>query len=293
LDQTLVVVLGRSFVIPGQQMLKWRQAAVIALFACLVVGFGWLDRTSSLQSPNQSAIEKAGNQAHKHASVIALPKSPDERIADYTWWVAAFTFSLTLVSAFQIFFLIRADKTARETADAAKRNADALISSERAHLYVVIESSNLQDSIGPVAYLDFSKTFGQKLADDAFVSTRPAVHFSLKNLGKTAAIVTEVGYQLIQGAEKQGIWEHIAPSANLLRPVIDGNAQSEPVECGLRNTFRVRDGKAAMDGTRPLYFYGHTSFVDSFSRRYTYFWRYQNVGITFVMVHSEERTDQT
>ncbi len=294
-------------------MLSRRQTVVIALFACLVAGFGWLDRASSLPPPHDHAVSASQGSTNSSANQKQPAKSLGQRlsivwnrtwedpVAFYTFVLSVFTGLLAIVSAFQIFFLIRADKTARrsanaaiEAANAAKRNADALISAERAHLYAVIEGSNLQDSIAPVTMYNFgNRAEGGTWDDDTFISTRPAVRFLLKNLGKTPAVVTEIGYQLIQGVEGQRVWEHEIPLATLVRPVIDGSAQSEAVDCGLRDSgFNVGAAKAAMDGTRPLYFYGHVAFIDSFNRRYTYFWRYQNMGITFVMVRSEEQPEQ-
>src|SRR3954464_13667136 len=54
----------------------------------------------------------------------------DERIADYTWWLALLTGALVTVSAIQGYFLLRSDKTARIAANAADRSARAAIAIE-------------------------------------------------------------------------------------------------------------------------------------------------------------------
>jgi hypothetical protein len=51
-------------------------------------------------------------------------KSADDRIVNYTLWLMIFTGVLAVVSAVQIGFLIRADKTARISAEAAKKSVD-------------------------------------------------------------------------------------------------------------------------------------------------------------------------
>jgi hypothetical protein len=68
------------------------------------------------------------------------PVAQDRRIADYTEWLAIFTAALVAVSAVQIFFLGRADRTARISADAARLSSDtsreALTKSQRAFVRV-------------------------------------------------------------------------------------------------------------------------------------------------------------
>jgi hypothetical protein len=79
---------------------------------------------------HQTAIEDSYKGAEKFGTQIAAPKTADNRIADYTWWVAAFTGALVVVSAVQITFLLRSDETARITANAAILNAKAAIGVE-------------------------------------------------------------------------------------------------------------------------------------------------------------------
>jgi hypothetical protein len=283
-------------------MLSRRQTVVIALFACLVVGLAWQDRTSWEHSHQQEHQEGAPEKPGKKAVYVIQAEDANDRIARYTFWLAVLTGCLVGVAGFQGYFLLRADKTARisanaaiEAANAAKRNADALISSERAHLYVIVDRSNLYDSIEFVSHVNLASKDGSGTwDDDATITTRPIVSFFFKNLGKTAAVVTEIGYQLIQGVENQRIFDYEMALATLLRPVVDGSAETDTVDCGLKDSvFRVRDARAAMDGSRPLYFYGYIAYVDSFNRQHTYFWRHQNLGATFVMVHSEERTEDS
>jgi hypothetical protein len=70
----------------------------------------------------------------------------DEKLADYTWWLAVLTGALVTVSAGQGYFLLRADKTARISAEAAKATAiktaemaniarEAMVSGERAFVF--------------------------------------------------------------------------------------------------------------------------------------------------------------
>jgi hypothetical protein len=55
--------------------------------------------------------------------------SGNDEIARYTLWLAIFTAALVIVSGFQLWFLRRADETARISADAAKVSAEAAVAS--------------------------------------------------------------------------------------------------------------------------------------------------------------------
>jgi len=92
--------------------------ALAALFVIAVYGVS----LSSRPHQNSNTIAKGNDPPH-----ITPPESAEERIADYTWWLSCFTLALVVISTFQISFLIRADKTARITADAAKLSAEAAI----------------------------------------------------------------------------------------------------------------------------------------------------------------------
>jgi hypothetical protein len=116
-------------------MLTRRQTAVIALFACLVVGIGWFDRVSSQHPPQDPSVSAVKQNANTNADQRQPTKSLrqrfttiwnrtwDDPVAFYTFVLSIFTGLLAVVSAFQIFFLIRADKTARLSAEAAQTAA--------------------------------------------------------------------------------------------------------------------------------------------------------------------------
>lgn len=90
-------------------------AAFIVVFYAqqlLVITFRHADTYSIVRHPqNHIAVE-----------------TPDERIADWTEALALITLLLATISVVQIAFLIRADKTARISAQAANKAADAALS---------------------------------------------------------------------------------------------------------------------------------------------------------------------
>jgi hypothetical protein len=98
-------------------MLKNRDPAfaLVALFVVSVYGVS----LSSREPPYDKEISRPDQNAPQ----IIPPESPEDRIADYTAALALFTAVLMLVSSAQIYFLCRADKTARISANAAKQSA--------------------------------------------------------------------------------------------------------------------------------------------------------------------------
>jgi hypothetical protein len=115
-----------------------------AAFACLLIGFGVVEwHISSLPSSNQQKTAQSDSGTAKKPKQIVAADSADDRIARYTLWLAIFTGALVIVSGFQGYFLIRADRTARISADAAKKSADntrksveAFIDTERPRVFI-------------------------------------------------------------------------------------------------------------------------------------------------------------
>jgi hypothetical protein len=70
------------------------------------------------------------------AHAIDHPATPDDRIANYTLWLAILTGGLVLVSAGQGYFLLRADRTARMTAEAAQAQTRNFTKLERPYIYI-------------------------------------------------------------------------------------------------------------------------------------------------------------
>lgn len=75
----------------------------------------------SSQPPNHTT---AASQHCEGTKSECAKATTDERIADYTWWLAVLTAGLVLSGVIQFGFLLRSDRTARIAADAAKKSAD-------------------------------------------------------------------------------------------------------------------------------------------------------------------------
>jgi hypothetical protein len=107
------------------QRTKPSEALCWFLLGLLVASFFWVE-VSIYKNIRHPTPNHASETSENCRAASCVKKSSDDRIADYTWWVAFFTFALSAVSAIQIGFLLRADKTARISADAAQSTAQAL-----------------------------------------------------------------------------------------------------------------------------------------------------------------------
>lgn len=187
--------------------------------------------------------------------------------------IAWFTFTLQR-STDKLFIVTK------ESADAAKLNAEALIDADRAHLYAVIKVNNLGAALRAAHIADM---------DDAIASPQPLLQFALRNLGRAAAILEETGWLLTQRERGNQVWQY--PVGAIAEPVVDGGAETmPPTDCTLdESVFRVRDAKEAFDGKRPLYFVGYVIFTTSLDRVYEFRWQYENNGTRWVLTHYDER----
>jgi len=240
---------------------------VLALFIAWVSFGSWYAWRSSLPPPDQQTISQRSHPTGPNISA-------EDRIADYTWWVAAFTFALSIVSAFQIFFLIRADKTARITATAAKLNAQALIAAESAKVDVVALDSNIRE----IFHTTELETFKP-----------PWVQYRLKNYGKSPALIRNVlhGFSLtplkelphdvsLSNLKDQLLHRFRWASWNRAMEIVGVGEQSLPIRCEYADPFTFGDVKSI--ATPPpdavLTFYGSASFLDSFGRKHHLNWEF-------------------
>lgn len=149
------------------------RTAVLWIVYAAIIGFvlGASLFAPPMPPTNNKIIDQSNPSPEHGSSQGTFVKSADEKIADYTWYVAAFTCALVVISAIQIHFLLRSDETARIAANAAKRSADAAIA---------IELPLIRARIGQLGYSDgmeFGKPLHQVWVDELI----------LTNLGKTKA----------------------------------------------------------------------------------------------------------
>jgi hypothetical protein len=107
--------------------MRWFRTHELFLGIFLTVAVFALGLTFSLTIfPQNQAAESDSRSDHPKEKTpkIGDTESADERIAKYTFWLAVLTGALVTVSAFQGYFLIRSDKTARISAEAARKSVE-------------------------------------------------------------------------------------------------------------------------------------------------------------------------
>jgi hypothetical protein len=124
--------------------LKWGGGIAAVLFALLIAFYSWQLWTITVHSKHHAEHYGTGYRVPQKSE----PDTPEERIAYWTIWLASFTGLLAFISMIQIWFLTRADKTARITADAAYKSAvtaeSALEQTSAPYLDVVV---SLKDAV--------------------------------------------------------------------------------------------------------------------------------------------------
>jgi hypothetical protein len=127
----------------------------------------------AFQHPDQ------GDKLNAPAEVVR----PDERIADYTFWLMAFTGILGVVSIVQFYFLVRSDQTTRKIANASILQAKAAVGAELPIL--VAERAFVEEARPPeddTRHLPAPDNVGFVISPAKF-----AINF--RNVGRTTAII--------------------------------------------------------------------------------------------------------
>jgi hypothetical protein len=132
---------------------RW-QTVVIALFACLVVGFGWVDRRSS-----QLPLLPRSEQQHQQSVSAARNENPGSRL-DWNNWthdpIAVFTALLTLFNGLLFVSTIGLWLATRKSAGISER---ALTDLERPYIFFGRIESDIHDFFRPNLSWDPERTW--------------------------------------------------------------------------------------------------------------------------------------
>lgn len=173
-----------------QRWLFWPLFAAIIGFA-IGGSFVWaIDHPNDQQHISQAnpAADTNGDQNQPSktfgkALSIIWDRTWDDPVAFYTFVLAIFTALLASVASVQIFFLIRADKTARTSAEAAQAAAKAFQITERPYIFI-------WGLIGTSPSISYAPSGGR--ASPRIVQDNAAFIYSISNRGKLAAVVETV-----------------------------------------------------------------------------------------------------
>jgi hypothetical protein len=230
----------------------------------------------SLYAPPQAPHENYPANRTEHTGAESRQQTqslwvPTDSIGLYTLVLAVFTGLLFATSAFQGYFLIRADRTARISADAAATSAkaardaaDAAIATERAHFYVVINDNFIDCINSAAAYENTASADENPLA----ASNLPMAKFAFKNYGKTPGIVIEVGSGIIFS---ESVPDPVYDIKIVNENIVGADKTTEtfmevitPPEMTLGMAKKVRDGGGN------IWIYGYAIYDDVFGERQTH-----------------------
>lgn len=223
-------------------MKKYRAATLAILVA--IFGVSAVVAVNYFE-PQQEQAEQAANN---HRKIDTLNVLASERVAYYTKVLAIFTGTLAAFGVLQIWFLTRADNTAREAADATKRSVDTMNNTARKQLraYVGLASAQVR--------------FDSENPEDCFIEVR------IKNYGQTPAlaVISKWGEHVREwplGSELPDIPD--IPYSN--SPLPPGRESIQRVPISMLNAWEVSELKAGRAG---VYFWGLTTYSDIYGDNY-------------------------
>lgn len=222
---------------------RWQIAVVIALALLLFCG--------AIHVPQGSQADQHSNYSSQE--VASQEETSDDRIADYTWGLELFTAVLAIVGCFQMYFVLRADQTARKSIDLAR---EEFIATHRPK--VIVRFIHLDLSEGP-----------------------PRIRLTLANVGSSDATIISIKAGIgIKGTDNLA-WLRPSPEPQEI-PIPDpilvsGQRSSVPLALDGRRlgTFQI---EAIQRVEKILYVLGEIQYRDSNKvSRYTGFFRVYSV----------------
>jgi hypothetical protein len=153
----------------------------------------------------------------------------DDKVARYTLYLAILTGGLVAVSAFQGYFLLRADKTARMSADAAQAQTINFTKLERPYIYIF----NPQG------------LFFDEEREDPFHYLKYAV----ANYGKTPATIDAIFTGINAGPSPGELSQWTGWHQLLVSPILTPNQTYDGLEVAISESIRI--GEYADEDTTP------------------------------------------
>ena len=156
---------------------------------------------------------------------------------------------------------------AQKAADAAHLNAESVINSERAFLFLQVQYNNFDEMITGAASLD---------PDDDYTTGAIQVRYAFRNYGRTAAIIKEVGHRLVHQVSLPKVPEYDPISPLLIEHIVGQNDVSQSLHCAIESTINVTDAKSIAKGDSTLWLYGYVAYDDAFGwgRELRYIWHF-------------------
>lgn len=251
----------------------------------------------SSQYPQQSAQAPAHQEAASNSNAA---KNPDAELTGSTWLTkdaaGFFTFALVIVGGLQaILFLAQlrlireslapakeAADAAKEAAGAANLNAEAVINSERAYLFVDIGAD-----VAPVM---------EQAAE--FDESSPAkftlkITYAFKNYGRTPALIREIGCGtcITPDLPHERIY---SPAIHLPAHLLAADKATSNIPVDDVPKVTVADAKSIREIENTFWFYGFVTYEDMFEwrRTFSFVWHYSAVSEGFTLFSWEETKER-
>jgi hypothetical protein len=193
-----------------------------------------------------------------------------------------FTFALVIVGALQaaLFFfqlkLIRESLSpAKEAADAAKLNAQAVVDAERAYLFVTVEADVVPVMGKALAFafasdVDNRSTFGFEIS------------YVFQNHGRTPAIIREISHGACIAPEFpiERTYSHVI---HLPSHLLASDKETPPIKADDVPKITTAIAKSIDDIEDTFWFYGNVTYDDMFGwrRTFDFVWHYSAVSEGF------------
>jgi hypothetical protein len=144
-----------------------------------------------------------------------------------------------------------------DAAHAAKASAEALLTSEQAQLVAVLEAGNIPQMLSELG------RGGSELG-----SQRIIVSFTVKNYGKTIALIKEISHELTHRKE---LPSHVryAPIPNLPKErTLVAGATTEAIVCSMPAPLSASEAMSIRAGDSFLWLWGRVVYDDAFGREH-------------------------
>ena len=195
-------------------------------------------------------------------------------------FIAFFAFSLQRSTARLWKVGERQAAVAETAAQTARLSAQAAVDSERAHLFVSVRATNLEQPLKRARLEDGPEPSIATPLDP------PSVDYVLSNYGRTLALLKEIKHGLT--------WEspdgRRSYQAGVQAPleVIMPNTDSRTISCRFRGDFTTREARSLATGKRTLQFFGEAIFLDAFGQTRGLRWQCRCAGGNFELIGHQE-----
>lgn len=260
----------------------------------MLIGAGLVSQEKEAELTYQAARQEY-EESKRVVSSDAAPESPHARAKAYRdeWRaerdleaqriMAKWSFWTALAAMFGVFLLAatlwettRTTVAATEAADAARLSADAQVSAERAHLFLVLDEYYLK----AIQERIVGASCHPADMDDATFDTTLSVSYHFANYGKSPAVIKEISHELAHLEALPAIPSYVPINDRLLDRTVRPGGSTEVRYCGQAHVLRVSEAKSIASGQSALWFIGRVIYSDIFGRDHVhaFLWQYSGNG---------------